>query len=132
MSTPDIITRPEWGARYANGFGLRTIGDLDVYLHHSVTIAPDLLPPFTDDYAAVRTLEAIGQSRFGRGISYHFPVTPAGLVFEGLGIDRIGAAIARSEERRVGKEWGRTCSFGLSPDHYTTQHKTNTEKYTRK
>src|SRR3546814_10622334 len=75
MSTPDIITRPEWGARYANGFGLRTIGDLDVYLHHSVTIAPDLLPPFTDDYADVRTLEDIGQSRFGRGISYHFPVT---------------------------------------------------------
>src|SRR3546814_6405650 len=94
MSTPDIITRPEWGARYANGFGLRTIGDLDVYLHHSVTIAPDLLPPFTDDYAAIRTLEAIGQSRFGRGISYHFPVTPAGLVFEGLSIDRVGAAIA--------------------------------------
>src|SRR3546814_2636160 len=48
----------------------------------------------SDLYAAVRTLEAIGQSRFGRGISYHFPVTPAGLVFEGLGIDRVGAAIA--------------------------------------
>lgn len=94
MSTPDIIKRPAWGARHENGFGLRTIGDLDVYLHHSVTIAPDLLPPFTDDYAAVRTLENIGESRFGRGISYHFPITPAGLVFEGVSIDRIGAAIS--------------------------------------
>lgn len=94
MSTPNIISRSAWGARHENGFGLRTIGDLDVYLHHSVTIAPDLLPPFTDDYAAVRTLEDIGESRFGRGISYHFPITPAGLVFEGVSIDRIGAAIA--------------------------------------
>src|SRR5688500_3349856 len=76
------------------GFGQSNVDDLYVYLHHTVTIAPDLLPPFTDDYAAVRTLESIGQSRFGRGISYHFPITPAGLVFEGLSIDRIGAAIA--------------------------------------
>lgn len=94
MSTPDIITRPEWGARYEDGFGPRPVGDLDVYLHHSVTIAPDLLPPFTDDYAAIRELERIGESRFGRGISYHFPVTPVGLVFEGVSIDRVGAAIA--------------------------------------
>ena len=55
-----------------------------------IGIAPDLLPPFTDDYAAVRTLEDIGESRFGRGISYHFPITPAGLVFEGVSIDRDG------------------------------------------
>ena len=93
MSTPNIIQRPDWGARYADGFGYRPVGDLDVYLHHSVTVAPDLLPPFTDDYAAVRTLESIGQSRFGAGISYQFPVTPAGLVFEGVTIDRVGAAI---------------------------------------
>lgn len=95
MSTlPNIIRRSAWGARHENGFGLRPVGNLDVYLHHSVTVAPDLLPPFTDDYAAVRTLEDIGESRFGRGISYHFPITPAGLVFEGVSIDRIGAAIA--------------------------------------
>lgn len=89
-----VIQRPEWGARHADGFGPRAVGALDVYVHHSVTIAPDLVPPFTDDYAAVRQLEAIGQSRFGKGISYHFPVTPAGLIFEGVSIDRVGAAIA--------------------------------------
>ena len=89
-----IIQRPEWGARYEDGFGSRPVGDLEVYVHHSVTIAPDLLPPFTDDYAAVRTLERIGEDRFGKGISYQFPITPAGLIFEGVSIDRIGAAIS--------------------------------------
>ena len=89
-----IIERPEWGARHEDGFGPRPVGDLEVYVHHSVTIAPDLLPPFTDDYAAVRQLEAIGESRFGKGISYQFPITPAGLIFEGVSIDRVGAAIS--------------------------------------
>lgn len=89
-----IIQRPEWGARHEDGFGPRPVGNLQVFVHHSVTIAPDLLPPFTDDYAAVRTLESIGESRFGKGISYQFPITPAGLVFEGVSIDRVGAAIS--------------------------------------
>lgn len=86
-----IIPRSEWGARYANGFGSRALGALETRLHHSVTVAPDLVPPWTDDYAAVRQLESIGQSRFGRGISYNTVFTPAGLIFEGLGIDRVGA-----------------------------------------
>jgi len=90
-----IIQRPEWGARHEDGFGPRPVGALQVYVHHSVTIAPDLIPPFTDDYAAVRTLEAIGESRFGKGISYQFPITPAGLVFEGVSVDRVGAAISK-------------------------------------
>ena len=88
-----VIQRPEWGARHEDGFGPRRVGNLLVYVHHSVTIAPDLTPPFTDDYAAVRELERIGEARFGRGISYQFPITPAGLIFEGVSIDRIGAAI---------------------------------------
>lgn len=89
-----VIQRPEWGARYADGFGPRPVGNLLVYVHHSVTIAPDLVPPYTDDYAAVRQLENIGQARFGKGISYQFPITPAGLVFEGVSVDRVGSAIA--------------------------------------
>lgn len=89
-----IIQRSEWGARHEDGFGPRPVGNLQVYVHHSVTIAPDLVPPFTDDYAAVRQLEAIGESRFGKGISYQFPITPAGLIFEGVSVDRVGSAIA--------------------------------------
>lgn len=92
--THRIIPRSEWGARYANGAGTRKLPCQQTWLHHSVTLAPDLLPPFDDDYAAVRDLEKIGQSRFGRGISYTFLVTPAGLIFEGHSIDRIGAHTA--------------------------------------
>lgn len=91
---PEIITRAQWGARYRAGFGSRHVGVLDKWLHHSVTQAPDLVPPFDDDYAAVRALESIGQSRFGGGISYTFAVSPAGLIFEGTGVDRIGAHTA--------------------------------------
>ena len=86
-----IITRAEWGARHENGWGPRSLGHLDKWLHHSVTQAPDLIPPFNDDFAAIRELEAIGESRFGRGISYTFPITPAGLIFEGHSVDRVGS-----------------------------------------
>jgi len=86
-----IIPRSEWGARYGDGFYDRPVGDLERWLHHSVTIAPDLVPPWTDDYAAVRELEAIGQSRFAGGISYTFAITPAGLIFQGHSIDRVGS-----------------------------------------
>lgn len=87
----EIIPRAKWGAVNARGFGPAPLPASEVWLHHSVTIAPDLIPPFDDDYTAVRTLERIGQQRFGGGISYTFAVTPVGLVFEGHGIDRLGA-----------------------------------------
>lgn len=88
--TDRIITRAEWGARYANGQAAAPVPADETWLHHSVTIAPDLVPPFDDDYAAVRRLEDIGQQRFGAGISYTFPITPAGLIFEGHSIGRRG------------------------------------------
>lgn len=89
-----IIPRAEWGATEDNGAGPAPLPALEVWLHHSVTIAPDLLPPFDDDYAAIRTLEQIGESRFGRGMSYTFPITPAGLIFEGHSVDRKGSHTA--------------------------------------
>lgn len=91
MTSFRIIPRGEWGARYAPGPYTRKVGNLEKWLHHSVTVAPDLVAPFTDDYAAVRSIEAITESRFGWGIAYSFLVTPAGLIFEGHGIDRVGA-----------------------------------------
>ena len=87
----EIISRETWGARHDDGFGPAPLPVGEVYLHHSVTVAPDLLPPFDDDDAAVRTLEQIGEARFGRGISYTFVVTPVGRVYEGHGIARVGA-----------------------------------------
>lgn len=91
MAEHRIIQREEWGARYPDGFYDRAPVNLERWLHHSVTIAPDLLPPFDDDYAAIRTLESIGQSRFKGGISYTFAITPAGLIFEGHSIGRVGS-----------------------------------------
>lgn len=89
-----IITRAEWGARHDNGSGYRPLPATQVWLHHSVTTAPDLTPPFDDDYAAIRALEQVGEDRFGRGISYTWPITPAGLVFEGHSVDRVGSHTA--------------------------------------
>lgn len=86
-----IIDRDEWGAVYDDGFHDRALPAEEVWLHHSVTIAPDLLPPFTDDIAAIRTLERIGEQRFGGGISYTWPITPVGLVFEGHSPHRSGS-----------------------------------------
>lgn len=86
-----IILREEWGAAHERGAGPAPLPASEVWLHHSVTIAPDLLPPFDDDYAAVRVLERIGEQRFKRGISYTFAITPVGLIFEGHGVERRGA-----------------------------------------
>lgn len=86
-----IISREDWGARYDRGFHDRDLPVHEVWLHHSVTVAPDLVPPWDDDYAAVRLLEAIGERKYGGGISYTFPITPAGHIFEGHGIETSGA-----------------------------------------
>lgn len=86
-----IISRTEWGATRKNGFHNRTLPARLLGLHHSVTIAPDLVQPFDDDYAAVRTLEEIGENRFNGGISYTWIITPAGLIFEGHSPQRSGS-----------------------------------------
>lgn len=92
-----VIPRSEWGARHENGDvvnGRPVILRLpfsEWWLHHSVTIAPDLVPPFDDEHRAMRTLEDIGEQRFGRGISYTWPIMPTGNVYEGHSVDRRGA-----------------------------------------
>lgn len=87
----EIVTRAQWGARHAAGFGSRPVGNLDRWLHHSVTVSAGEGATLAADVATVRTLEDIGQNRFEGGISYTFAVTEAGRVFEGTGIARIGA-----------------------------------------
>jgi N-acetylmuramoyl-L-alanine amidase len=82
-----IIPRSEWGARYANGFGHAPVPAAEVWLHHSVTA--------TDNgAAAIRALEQIGQNRFGGGISYTWPITPDGTIYEGHSADRQGSHTA--------------------------------------
>lgn len=103
--TRRIIQREEWGARYDDGFHDRDLPVSETWLHHSVTIAPDLLPPFDDDYAAIRTLENIGESRFGGGISYTYAITPVGLVFEGHSAHRSGAHTLNRNDFAVAICW---------------------------
>jgi len=86
-----IISRSEWGARHGDGFAPAPLPASEVWLHHSVTVAPDLVPPFDDEYAAMRTLERIGQDRFGGGISYTWAAMPSGRIYQGHSVDRRGA-----------------------------------------
>ncbi|WP_007023083.1 N-acetylmuramoyl-L-alanine amidase [Saccharomonospora iraqiensis] len=85
----EIIGRARWGARYPDGFRNAPLPASEVWLHHSVTPAPEW--NFADEAAAVRRLEQIGQERFGGGISYTFVVPPSGRVFEGHSVHRQGA-----------------------------------------
>ena len=91
-----IISREQWGARYGDGKPGATYPADEVWLHHSATVAPDVSPPYDDDYTCVRKLEAVGANRFGQtyGLSYTFVVSPAGLIFAGHDVRKLGAHTA--------------------------------------
>lgn len=97
MATLKVIRRGTWGARYDDGCRAAPLPASYVYLHHSVTQAPDLEwldanrdGVDDDERAAMRTLESIGESRFGCGISYTALVVPSGRIYEGHGVGRQG------------------------------------------
>lgn len=92
MAPLTIVSRAQWGARYARGFGPAPLPAQEVWLHHSVTAAPP--DDSAREIAAMHVLEDIGQDRFGGGISYTFAVMPSGRVYEGHGVDREGAHTA--------------------------------------
>lgn len=107
--TYQIISREQWGARHEDGFGWRALPIPEKWLHHSVTIAPDLLwvdvdgdGVEDDEERAMRILEDIGEDRFGRGISYTFCVMPSGRIYEGHSIDRVGAHTANRNSISAG------------------------------
>lgn len=93
-----IYSRSEWGARYSDGFGPAPIPAEEVWGHHTVTLAPDLVwidangdNVDDDERAAMRELEQIGQDRFGGGISYTWLIMPSGRVYQGHSPWRQGA-----------------------------------------
>lgn len=96
-----VITREQWGARHEDGFGPAPEPATEVWLHHTVTVAPDVgwLDANADglddsEVKAIRQIEAIGEQRFGRGISYNRLVVPAGRIYEGVSWSRKGAHLA--------------------------------------
>lgn len=103
------VGRDAWGARYAAGFGARPIPCAEAWLHHTVTLAPDLA--FTDlnadsvdddEARAMRQVEAIGQQRFGAGFSYNLAVMPSGRLYVGCGVRRIGAHTSKRNTKALG------------------------------
>lgn len=93
-----FVDRDAWGARYPAGSGPRPLPLVEAWLHHTVTLAPDLsfrdldADSVDDDEAkAMRQVEAIGQQRFGAGFSYNLAVMPSGRLYVGCGVRRIGA-----------------------------------------
>lgn len=91
QNIPGLISRATWGAVEPDGFGTRALPTTEWWLHHTVTNAPNLLPPYSDDDAAIRLLERIGEQRFGGGISYTCLVTPVGRAYVGHSFWRRGA-----------------------------------------
>lgn len=98
----NIYSRSSWGARYRDGFGTRAVRNLEVWLHHSVTTQLSPSASVESEKAQVRSLESIGQSRFGGGISYTYVVFPSGRVYQGHSLNRIGAHTAGHNTRGIG------------------------------
>ncbi|WP_144721262.1 N-acetylmuramoyl-L-alanine amidase [Cellulosimicrobium sp. TH-20] len=85
-----IEPRHLWGARHANGdLNLSGLAS-EVFIHHTVTT--QLLPTATveQERAQMRSIESIGQNRFGTGISYNVIVFPSGRAYEGVSFNRRG------------------------------------------
>ncbi|SRR5712691_3540392 len=83
---PTIISRSQWGARYADGYDNAPVPAPHLILHHSATNASG-----DAEDAQMRILERIGQERFGSGMSYTFAVFPSGQIYQGVSIDRASA-----------------------------------------
>lgn len=101
-----IISRSRWGARYSRGFTSAPLPASEAWLHHSVTLAPDLAwldvdrdGIDDDEEKAMRLLDQIGQDRFGGGISYTWLIPPSGRIYEGHGVDRQGAHTGGRNDR---------------------------------
>lgn len=84
-----IESRASWGAKHRDGVGNRPVGNLEVYLHHSVTATLSTNATIAQERAQMRLIEQIGQDRFGAGISYNLLVFPSGRVHVGASIGRI-------------------------------------------
>lgn len=107
-----IITRTQWGARYGDGVGERPLPATEAYLHHSVTIAPDIEwvdadrdGVDDDEERAMRAIEDIGVSRFGS--AYGFPYTAAffprgNAVYLGHDVSQMGAHTYGHNDTAVG------------------------------
>lgn len=90
-----VIPRSVWQPRHDNGAAVIGIGEWlaagkELWLHHSITNPFGPNATLEQDCQHMRDFEAIGEARFGAGISYTWVVMPSGRVFQGHDIDRQG------------------------------------------
>lgn len=89
-ATVDIATRKSWDARHDDGdltlFGLAE----EVFAHHSVTTQLPADATVEQERAQMRAIEAVGQTRFGTGISYNVVIFPSGRAYQGVSFNRRG------------------------------------------
>lgn len=102
-----VIPRSTWAPRYDNGVAIIGVTEWlnagkELWLHHSITnpFGPDA--SLAQDCQHMRDFEAIGESRFGAGISYTWVVMPSGRVFQGHDVDRQGTHTYQRNNRSRG------------------------------
>lgn len=98
----DFISRETWGARFAAGSGPRPLPTAEAWLHHTVTKHLPVGASPTEERAQMRSVEAIGQQRFGQGFSYNLALFPSGRCYVGCGVRRVGSHTAGRNSRALG------------------------------
>jgi hypothetical protein len=88
--TEEIRSRSSWGARYPDGDLTLSGLAAEVFAHHSVTTQLSPNASVADEEEQMRRLEAVGQSRFGTGISYNVVIFPSGRAYQGVSWNRRG------------------------------------------
>lgn len=86
----NIRSRGSWGARRSDGDRTLSGQAAEVFLHHTVTAHLSPSASVAAEQAQMRSLESIGQNRFGRGISYNVIIFPSGRAYQGVSWNRRG------------------------------------------
>lgn len=122
-----VVERAAWGARHEDGHGRAAEPAREAWLHHTVALMPGLEYVDADrdgvdddEAAAMRQLEAIGEQRFGRGVSYNRVVAPSGVIYAGVSFPRQGAHLRG--RNRVARSWALM-------GNYDTHHVTSAQVY---
>lgn len=90
MTLDTIRSRASWGARHDDG-DLDLVGLADeVFAHHSVTAQLPADASIAAECEQMRGLEATGEGRFSKGISYNVVIFPSGRAYQGVSWDRRG------------------------------------------
>lgn len=97
-----ITSRSGWRAQHRDGFGTRTVGRLDKYLHHTVMTHLSATATVAQEIAEMQRIERTGQSRFNGGISYTWIIFPSGRIYQGHSVGRVGAHTGGRNSTSVG------------------------------